>query len=592
MLMLSSGLNAASITYSLTTHVDGRTITGTANLSDGASLLDNMPQALWRAYTTYTFYSDEALTQPIESVQESVSTVYVDYYFDPPFILSDETNVRWHHFSMYNTGGSRRYWLYYKGYAHQADLLADFNMKNNSSVTSMTTGTNRPENQNWAFYGDGYNLKIKFNDVKNDTKGRNWLVCPQTNSNTANIQKPTSEPTIGWQVYGNEIGSGYCTLGSPYNSAYVLDLSNVSYYPRIIKLGTGDAKDFYLDSHNTLRTSYSSSRSDLWWHAIFATPVGGGPTERWHTTYKIQLVDGTWYPDIVVAKRTGDANTMKISFPSYTKFPRQGETNIYGYDYFYKDVLFTTKYEDLTLTNTQNDIVYIREFRYKTTPFIKDRWITLVVPYDVPRFDYEFGESDAVKVLELYDYELDGNKYDLKFQTVSEMKAHTPYLFKIEKIEEGRELVLSKEINGSVPADSDVEPMRTLVTGAGADVTMIGTYDGITLTYDVEENKNKVYAFLAYNKNDELNFYRITEKRNSFDITPHRCYFTFTDPSGAGKLQILNLSLTEDGATAISQVERDEEQSMSGTYDLMGRKVDEKNMRRGIYVINGRKVVK
>ena len=41
-----AGLRAASFTYTLTTHTDGRTITGTANLAEGASLEDNMPQAL------------------------------------------------------------------------------------------------------------------------------------------------------------------------------------------------------------------------------------------------------------------------------------------------------------------------------------------------------------------------------------------------------------------------------------------------------------------------------------------------------------------------------------------------------------------
>ena len=83
------GAQAATITYKLTTHTrtTNQTLTGTANLSTGASLLNNMPQALWRAYCTYTFYSDKAMTQEITTAPSTASTVYVDYVFDPPFIM-------------------------------------------------------------------------------------------------------------------------------------------------------------------------------------------------------------------------------------------------------------------------------------------------------------------------------------------------------------------------------------------------------------------------------------------------------------------------------------------------------------------------
>ena len=83
----------AAVTYRLTTHpVFGasRELTGTASVSAGADLLDNMPQALWRAYTTYTFYADAALTEEITEVPAADATVYVDYVFDPAYIPSVE----------------------------------------------------------------------------------------------------------------------------------------------------------------------------------------------------------------------------------------------------------------------------------------------------------------------------------------------------------------------------------------------------------------------------------------------------------------------------------------------------------------------
>ena len=610
MLQVSAAF-AVNVTYVLERHTDVpaqyKTITATANnLSAGASLQDNMPQTLWRAYTTYTYYSDAAMTQPIASVQDDVTTVYVDYYFDPPFILSDDTNVRWHHFSMFNAGGQRRYWLYYKGYGHYPDQLSDIMMKRTASVGSMDARF--AQNQNWAFYGDGYDLRIKFNDVQNDTQGRNWLVCPQTSGNSANIQKPTSEPQIGWQVYGNAVGSGYCTLGSPYNSAYVMDLSNVSYYPRIIKLGTGDAQDYYLDSHNVLQAR--ASVGGLWWHALFATPVGGGPTERWHTTYKILLSDGTWYPDIVYNKKPSDASTMQLSFPSYTKFPRQ-EDRKYAYEYFFIDATFTTKFESTTLTNDGNTIAYIREIEVPTEELVSGKWITLVLPYDIPDTEntFEFGadKNAVVKVLEYY--ELVNTKstyYTLKFRETKKIEANKPYLFKPVSVPEGSVMALQKE---EAPVEQNAIDNAVGFVGAAsnAKVWMTGTYEGRELTVQASDS-DPLYFYFGYDKRydrekpddyvgDEAaagkypyNFYRVT--KNNVTMPKHRCYFMIEGAPAGAKLMLM-----DNFGEVITGIEGFEVERIVPTgriYNLNGQVVgnDLEALPRGVYIVNGKKVMK
>ena len=613
LMLQASAAFAVNVTYVLKRHTNVpdqyKTITATANnLSANASLQDNMPQTLWRAYTTYTYYSDEAMTQPITSVQDGVTTVYVDYYFDPPFILSDDTNVRWHHFSMFNKGGTKRYWLFYNGYGHQADLLSDFGMKNTASVGSMNA--KYAQNQNWAFYGDGYDLRIKFNDEKNDTQGRNWLVCPQTSGNSANIQKPTSEPQIGWQVYGNEIGSGYCTLGSPYNSAYVMDLSNLSFYPRIIKLGTGDAKDFYLDNHNVLRTSYSGSRGDLWWHALFATPVGGGATERWHTTYKILLSDGTWYPDIVVAKRTGEPSTLQLSFPSYTKFPRQESRN-YAYEYFFIDATFTTKFESTTLTNDGNTIAYIREIEVPTEELVSGKWITLVLPYDIPDTEntFEFGadKNAVVKVLEYYDVEnAKGTYYTLKFRETTKIEANKPYLFKPVSVPEGSVMALQKE-EAPVEQNAIDNAVGFVGEASNAKVWMTGTYEGRELTVQASDS-DPLYFYFGYDERydsnstayvgDEAaagkypyNFYRVTKK--NVTMPKHRCYFHIEGAPAGAKLMLMDNF--GEVITGIDGVEAGDLVRTTGRiYNLNGQVVgnDLEALPRGVYIVNGKKVMK
>ena len=607
MLQVSTAF-AVNVTYVLQRHTDVpaeyKTITATANnLAVGASLEDNMPQALWRAYTTYSYFSDEAMTQPIYSAQDGVTTVYVDYYFDPPFILSDETNVRWHHFSMFNREGGTRYWLYYKTFNNSNELK----MKNNSKVTSSTTGTNRPGNQNWAFYGDGYDLRIKFNDEKNPLNGANWFVCPQTTSNSVNITKPTNEPSIGWQVYGNAVGNGYCTLGSPYNSAYILDLTNVSYYPRLLKLGTGDASDFYFDNRNVLRDDYDPS--DLWWEAIFATPVGAGPTVRWHTTYKILLSDGTWYPDIVYSKTPSDASTMQLSFPSYTKFPRQADRK-YAYEYFFIDNTFTTKFESTQLTNDGNTIAYIREIEVPTEELVTGKWITLVLPYDIEDITdtYDFGDDkDAVvKVLEYYELEnTQGTYYTLKFRESNKIEANKPYLFKPVSVPEGGVMPLQKT-EDPVEQNAIDNAIGFVGAASNAKVWMTGTYEGKELKVQ-EAETDPLYFYFGYDSRydntsgdyvgDEnsvgkypYNFYRVTKK--NVTMPKHRCYFHIENPPAGAKLMLVD-NFGEE-ITSIDGIDASEFIQIGGIYNLNGQMVGTnlQALPRGVYIVNGKKVMK
>ena len=160
--------HAATITYSLTAHVDGRTITGTASLNSGAELLDNMPQALWRAYCTYSFYSDEAKTQEITTAPAGDATVYVDYVFDPPFIVTPEGGDEvWHNIRTYNSGGDNNYMLYLKQKVYPA-YEGIWGHHYTSSMPTPSYGKNGIDPNadmayaghcQWAFYGDSYDRR-------------------------------------------------------------------------------------------------------------------------------------------------------------------------------------------------------------------------------------------------------------------------------------------------------------------------------------------------------------------------------------------------------------------------------------------------
>ena len=361
-------VNAASITYQLKTHVDGRTITGTANVNPGAALEDNMPQALWRAYTTYKYYSDAALTQEITEAPAG-GTVYVDYEFDPPFYLSEEGQEPiYHYLRTYNstsqTATPNNYLVIYDQEAENEWGTYKKTIMTWKSVSGATprAGRNYPiakaGHDQWAFYGDGYAFQIRLND---SSIANNYLIWRST-SRAETPMGLGAKPEVGWQLYVNTAENRYLTgtmAMGPYNATnYLAGLEDVNSYVWTDKLTTSEQ---YFDEHNQLvsaKTGHnidSSYKNALWWYAFFATPTTdpANSNDIWHVTYKIQKADETWYDDIVVQKR---ANNLTPKWPVAGFTPVDG----YEYDYFYTDATFTEKLEG-AMPNDCNTTLYIKE---------------------------------------------------------------------------------------------------------------------------------------------------------------------------------------------------------------------------------------
>ncbi len=306
---------AAAITYQLTTHVDGRTITATANLNAGDNLNDKMPQTLWRAYTTYKYYSDAALTQEITEAPAG-GTVYVDYEFDPPFYLSEEGQEPiYHYLRTYNstsqTATPNNYLVIYDQEAENEWGTYKKTIMTWRSVSGATprAGRNYPiakaGHDQWAFYGDGYAFQIRLND---SSIANNYLIWRST-SREETPMGLGAKPEVGWQLYVNTAENRYLTgtmAMGPYNATnYLAGLEDVNSYVWTDGLTTSEQ---YFDEHNQLvsaKTGHnidSSYKNALWWYAFFATPTTdpANSNDIWHVTYKIQKADGTWYDDIVV----------------------------------------------------------------------------------------------------------------------------------------------------------------------------------------------------------------------------------------------------------------------------------------------------
>jgi hypothetical protein len=581
---------AANITYSLTTHVDGRTITGVASVAEGASLQDNMPQDLWRGYTTYKYYSDEALTQEITTAPAEDATVYVDYEFDPPFQMSNDNKTVWNYLRNYNGGGSSHRYVYYQ--KSDGRIYSQKNTPNNSSTNDF---------YQWAFYGDGYDFQIK-----SVYGADNWLVWSGTNARIGLGAKPE----LGWQIYANAATNnkrpgGTVSLGIPETTSlvYLYDLG--------IAMTTKEiTSEHKFDSHNQLVATHTGSgsqatmeRNDLWWYAFFASPTSSAPAtpDIWHVTYKIQKADGTWYDDIVIQK---NSSNLTPSFPPAGFTPVEG----YEYAYFYTDASFEEKYaEDYTMPNDRNTTLYIQEIASEPEPEViiertlqKDRWITLVLPYDVQDvndIDGIKGEALEYKALTVEKYE---NAYwmnaTLGFETVTSMEANKPYLFRAvefpDGVESGRLAVYSGS-EADQPTDADIQHIAFVDNNVK--VEMAGTFEGKTL--DVAPfvdpyGYEYIYFYFGYNPQAQVpyNFYVVDE--GTVKINPSLCYFTATyvgpkdDASGA---KGISLSFSQD-VTGINSVKNVAEKNDGKVYNLNGQQVSG-SLSKGIYIVNGKKVL-
>ena len=604
MLQVSTAF-AVSVTYSLTTHVDGRTITASANLTAGTSLLDNMPQTFWRAYCTYKYYSDATKTQEITSVSDDVSTVYVDYVFDPPFRLSEEGGETiWHRLKGYNPAASRQYFMYVESNVYSTNPTT-YQIKGFRSVPSaggMNDKMKKEGHAQWAFYGDAYDFHIKVNEDGAGWGNNVWL---NRSGSSTNIRLGAKQ-SLGWQLLVNQAtnkpfpNGGMMAMQAP-NSNYFAELQDLS---NEFKLSRLDNTYHGVNSHNELYgksgTNETSNKNKLWWYAFFAVPVDGHGTNIWYVTYKILKENGTdWYPDVVMQKGA----TTKPSLPNF-----EGKRDDCYYDGFYKNEAFTDKYaSNEAMEDGKNVVVYIREALKNLEPYVADRWITLVLPYNL----FGYVDKDAVDVLEYYQVDLDdsGTYYTLRFRKVDTFEPHKPYLFRAKNVLEGQYMEMQKDYSKPLEETWAENKKDTYYDDKfpNSKVSMTGTYVGKELT-TFDQHPDQLYFYFGYDKRYDsnstayvgeeaaagkypYNFYRVT--KNDVTMPKHRCYFDILNvPAGAKLLLMDNFG---ELITGIDGVEASDLVRTTGRiYNLNGQVVgnDLEALPRGVYIVNGKKVMK
>lgn len=195
---------------------------------------------------------------------------------------------------------------------------------------------------------------------------------------------------------------------------------------------------------------------------------------------------------------------------------------------------------------------------------IKEGYNTLVLPFSMTQSEVEqvFGQGAKISVVASYDVD----KEHLRFIAQEGVVANRPCLLNATQPNDGSDILI--EGRTLVPASS------LYPTYGAPNVVMTGTYE--TQTYVPENSWFMQSGNLVYAPNG-----------TSCWVNLGRAYITLDD--GSHPVKGLTVSF-EDGATGIAIIENGEMNILTGKiYDLSGREVQ--NPTRGIYIINGKKVM-
>ena len=568
--MFAQDVCAAQVNFSLTTHVDNRTITGGATINSFADLQSGLPAKFKRAYCTYSFYKDAAFTQPVtEADFKNGLQIYVDYVFDPPFEISSEGD-EWYYFLTTYESAHGFEWL--KGEVNISGQV-DTNYEKGTS----TPGNNEIQKGyfEWAFFGDPYALQIK-----NRYNGQ--YIYPDTSGKRVKRRNNS----YNWQMYENS--TTFTTPDGETHSTFSL---------------TGDSdygtRNSFIKQNWTGSSEYNNSPS-----ANFSGATVTNSAYAWFLTLGMHIGGKNMYKYVVYTvsnnNKTLRAQTDYIvysaKFNTEDKFP--ASLKVEGATYsFYKDVNFSTEYPEVA-KGAGMVVIYVKE-EFSSQPFITDKWITLVLPYDVANLEEEFGKTadgsaPAVRVLEYTGVTSDenGSQFHLNFESRDHIVANKPYLFKADEVLESKSLTLSKGTPG-VETDALDNAIRLSSSACpSTTVSMIGTFEGKTLTPQSEtEHPGLLYFYIGQASDGKYNFYRVTKK--DAQIAANRCYFQIEGNATSGaKFTALGVNGV---ITSVDGIQTEPEAYSGSIYNMNGQMVSKKGsvagLPKGLYIVNGKKVI-
>ena len=204
----------------------------------------------------------------------------------------------------------------------------------------------------------------------------------------------------------------------------------------------------------------------------------------------------------------------------------------------------------------------------------------------------EIANSEPVSISSSLGYSTYCSDNDLDFTAVDAIKVFyatvegsTLTFHRINKVAAGTGVLLVSAAGGAV-AETHVPFLTDEADDVAGNVFVRGT--GAEVTYTVNDQN-----YILFNGDDGIGFY----KANNNTVATNRAYIHVTSSGNDVKSFVINL---EDDATGISLMEDGRSQMEDGVIykqgstivNLAGQRLDNSQLKRGIYIVNGKKILK
>ena len=201
---------------------------------------------------------------------------------------------------------------------------------------------------------------------------------------------------------------------------------------------------------------------------------------------------------------------------------------------------------------------------------------------------------------------------DFPFKIVGDVKAYTIegvdaknaqgyYFAKVKELAQQGDTVPAQtavvlECNSTNPADNQLLPTgdekpktsnnRLCGTFFGGSINGLTVKDGAGNDYNVTHDNIRAFNINAADSRNPIGFYKV--KNNVTNIPGNKAFLVLTSTEAQAKSFVLEFE--DGGTTGIETIENSKRSTDDGVYyDLQGRRVE--NPTRGIYIVNGKKVV-
>ena len=285
---------------------------------------------------------------------------------------------------------------------------------------------------------------------------------------------------------------------------------------------------------------------------------------------------------------TGDA-TATYGTGSYTGITAYQNGLFYnGRYYWHDDDLFVIS-NDGTTNTTAINAAYLdtRNVILSGRTLYKDGgWNTLCLPFELGNMSADSGHYfdgtplEGAEVRKLMSAGIEGSTLTLTF--------NDPSVVEVNLIEAGRPYIVKwpsgEDVNNPVFTGVKIYNNKLdFTTGSGdTKVQFIGTYDKVTF-----EELNRSILFVGAE-----NTLYYPDGSDVTTIGACRAYFKIGDGANARQITDFDFNFDGDGeTTAVFDLNNNEQITNNRWYTLDGRKLDTKPTQKGLYIVNGKKVV-